>query len=230
MGCSTPGFPVFTVSWSFLKLTPIKSVIPSNHLVLCYPFLLLSSIFPSIRVFSSELALHIRWPNIGASASASVLSTNIQGWFPLGLTVLISLQSKGLSRVFSSTLSIYMHQLIPVSQTHLKHCISFLFLIMYLAFLFLLFIYLFLFICLFLTTVDLLALHGLRLVAASQGYSSLECLGFSIQWLLLFQNTGCRQWGFSSCGTRLSLSCLMTCGIFPDQWSNWCTLLWQAHS
>ena len=62
MGCSTPGFPVFTVSWSFLKLMPIKSVIPSNHLVLCYPFLLLSSIFPTIRVFSSELALHIRWP------------------------------------------------------------------------------------------------------------------------------------------------------------------------
>ena len=203
---------------------------PSNYHISLAPFssclqsFLASGSFPLSQLFASG------GQSTGASASVSVLLINIQGWFPLGLTVLISLQSKGLSRVFSSILSIYMHQLIPVSQTHLKHCISFLFLIMYLAFLFLLFIYLFLFICLFLTTVDLLALHGLRLVAASQGYSSLECLGFSIQWLLLFQNTGCRQWGFSSCGTRLSLSCLMTCGIFPDQWSNWCTLLWQAHS
>ena len=68
------------------------------------PLLLLSSIFLSIRVFSSESALHIRWLHIsiGASASSSVLPMNIQGWFPLGLTDLI-LQSKGLSRVFSST-------------------------------------------------------------------------------------------------------------------------------
>ena len=67
------------------------------------PLLLLSSIFLSIRVFSNESALHIRWLHIriGASASASVLPMNIQGWFPLGLTDLI-LQSKGLSRVFSS--------------------------------------------------------------------------------------------------------------------------------
>ena len=68
--------------------------------------LLLPSIFPSLRVFSNELAFHIRWPNywcIGTSASVSVLPMNIQGWFPLGLTGLISLQSKSLSRVFSST-------------------------------------------------------------------------------------------------------------------------------
>ena len=57
----------------------IELVMPSNHLILYRPLLLLPSIFPSIRVFSNELALHIRWPNIGASASASVLSTNIQG-------------------------------------------------------------------------------------------------------------------------------------------------------
>ena len=56
-----------------------------------------------------ELALCIRWPNIGASASASVLPMNIQGWFPLGLTGWISLQSKGLSRVFSST-TVWRHQ------------------------------------------------------------------------------------------------------------------------
>ena len=52
-----------TNSWSLLKLTSIESVMPSNHLILCCPLLLLPSIFPSIRVFSSESVLHIRWPN-----------------------------------------------------------------------------------------------------------------------------------------------------------------------
>ena len=53
----------FTISRSLLKLMSIESVMPSNHLILCCPLLLIPSIFPSIRVFSSELALHIRWPN-----------------------------------------------------------------------------------------------------------------------------------------------------------------------
>ena len=52
----------FTISWSLLKLMSIESVLPSSHLVLCCPLLLLPSIFPSIRVFSNELALHIRCP------------------------------------------------------------------------------------------------------------------------------------------------------------------------
>jgi len=52
----------FTISWSVLKLTSIESLMPSNHLVLCHPHLLLPSVFPSIRVFSNESALHIRWP------------------------------------------------------------------------------------------------------------------------------------------------------------------------
>ena len=52
----------FTISQSLLKLTSIESVMASNHLILCCPFLLLPSTFPSIRVFSSELVLHIRWP------------------------------------------------------------------------------------------------------------------------------------------------------------------------
>ena len=71
----------------------------SNDLILCWPFLLLPSILPSIRVFSNESSLHIRWPNsisIWASALASVLPMNIHGWFPLGLTGLNSLQSKTL--------------------------------------------------------------------------------------------------------------------------------------
>ena len=93
-----------TISQSLLKLTSIVLVMPSNHLVLCYLLLLLPSIFTSTRVFSNELALCIRWSrSIGDSASELVLPVNIQGWFPLGLTGLISLKSKGLSRVFSST-------------------------------------------------------------------------------------------------------------------------------
>ena len=81
----------FTISWSLLKLMSFESVMPSNHLILCCSLLLLPSIFPSIRVFSNESAIHIRWPSIGASASASVLTMNIQDWFPLELTSLISL-------------------------------------------------------------------------------------------------------------------------------------------
>ena len=88
---------------SLLKLTAIESVMPSSHLILRRPILLLPSIFPSIRVFSNESVFCIGGQSIGASASASVLPMNIQDWFPLGLTALISLQSKGLSRVFSNT-------------------------------------------------------------------------------------------------------------------------------
>ena len=53
----------FTISLSLLKLMSLESVMPSNHLILCHPLLFPTSIFPSIRVFSSESALHIRWPN-----------------------------------------------------------------------------------------------------------------------------------------------------------------------
>ena len=62
MDCSKPGFPVLTISRSLLKLMSIELVILSNHLILCYPLLLLPSIFPSIWVFSSETAFRIRWP------------------------------------------------------------------------------------------------------------------------------------------------------------------------
>ena len=84
-------------------------MMPSDHLILCRPLLLLPSVFPSIRVFFNESALCISGQNIGASASASVLPMNIQGWFPLWLTGLVSLLSKGLSRVFSST-TVWKHQ------------------------------------------------------------------------------------------------------------------------
>ena len=80
---------------SLPKLMSIESVMPSNHLILCRPLLLLPSIFPSIRVFSNESVLHITWPNIWVSTSTSVLPMNTQDWFPLELIGWISLQSKG---------------------------------------------------------------------------------------------------------------------------------------
>ena len=92
-----------TNSQSLLKLKSFKLVMPSNHLILCYPLLLLPSIFPSIRVFSNELALHIRWPKYWSFSFSISLPVNIQNLFPLGLTGLISFLSKGLSKVFSNT-------------------------------------------------------------------------------------------------------------------------------
>ena len=86
---------------SLLKLIAIQLVMPSNELIRCCPLLLLPSVFSSIRVFSNESTLLIRWLKYW-TASASVLSMNIQDWFPLGQTGLISLQSKGLSRTFTS--------------------------------------------------------------------------------------------------------------------------------
>ena len=62
MDCSLPGFLVHHQLLDLLKLTSTESVMPSNHLILCHTLLLLPSIFPSIRVFSNEPALHIRWP------------------------------------------------------------------------------------------------------------------------------------------------------------------------
>ena len=103
MDCSTPGFLVLHYLPEFDQTHVHWANVPPKHCILCHPLLLLPSIFPNIRVFSNESAHPIRWQNIGASASASVLPMNIQGWFPLGLSDLTSLLSKGLSRVFSST-------------------------------------------------------------------------------------------------------------------------------
>ena len=89
-----------TNSQSLLKLMSIESVMWSNHLILCHPLLLLPSIFPSIRVFPRSQFFTSGGQIIGVSASASVLPMNIQDWFPLGLTGLISLQSQGLFTVW----------------------------------------------------------------------------------------------------------------------------------
>ena len=96
---SSPGVVQIHVHWVS------DAIQPSHPLFL----LLLSSIFPSISVFSSQLALHIGGPSTGASASPSVLPMSIQNWSPLGFTGLISLQSKRLSRIFSNT-TIWKHQ------------------------------------------------------------------------------------------------------------------------
>ena len=100
-GCQTSLF--ITNSWSLLKLMSIVSVMPSNHLIPCRPLLLLPSIVPSIRVFSNELVLPIRWAKYWSFSFSSFPPVTIQGWFPLGWTGWISLLSKGLSRVFSKT-------------------------------------------------------------------------------------------------------------------------------
>ena len=97
-----------TNSWSLLKLISIESAMPSNHLILCRPLLLPPSIFPSIRVFSSESVLHIKWPKYW-NLSFSISPINTQDWSPLGWTGWISLQSKVFPRVFSNT-TVQKHQ------------------------------------------------------------------------------------------------------------------------
>ena len=93
-------------SRSLLKLMSIESVIPSNHLILCRPFSSCLQSFPASGSFQMSQLFISGGQRIGVSASTSVLPMNIQDWFPLGLTGWISLQSKGLSRVFSNTKSI----------------------------------------------------------------------------------------------------------------------------
>ena len=83
-------FLSFTVFWSLLKFMSIELMMPSNHLILCCPLLRLLSVFPSIKVFSNELALCIRWPKYWSFSFSLSPSNNIQDWFPLGLTGLIS--------------------------------------------------------------------------------------------------------------------------------------------
>ena len=101
--------PSFTISQSLLKFLSIELVVLSNHLILCHSLFLLPSIFPSIRVFSNELALHIRWPNYWSFSFSVSHANEYSGLIPLGLTGLISLLSKGLSRVFSKN-TVQKHQ------------------------------------------------------------------------------------------------------------------------
>ena len=92
-----------TNSRSSPKLMSIESVMPFSHLILCLPLLLLPPMPPSIRVFSNESTLHMRWPKYWSFSFSITPSKNTQDWSPLEWTGWISLQSKGLSRVFSNT-------------------------------------------------------------------------------------------------------------------------------
>ena len=100
-----------TNSWSLLKFTSTELVMPSNHLILVFPSCFQS--FPASGSFPMSQFFKSGGQSIGvsasASASASILPMNIQDWFPCGLTSLISLQSKGLSRVFSNA-TVWKHQ------------------------------------------------------------------------------------------------------------------------
>ena len=109
-----------TSSRSLLKLMSIESVMPSSHLILCCPLLLLPPIPPSTRVFPINQFFMWSGQSIGLSASASVFPKNTQGWSPLEWTGWISLQSKGLPRVFSNT-TVQKHQFFsaqPSSQSN----------------------------------------------------------------------------------------------------------------
>ena len=90
----------FTISWNLLKFMFIELVMPSNNFILCCSLLLLPSIFPSIRVFSNESAVHIRWPKYQSFTFSISPSNEYSGLISFSL---ISLLSKGLSRVFSNT-------------------------------------------------------------------------------------------------------------------------------
>ena len=103
MDCTLQATLFFTISWSLPKYMSTESMMLSNHPIFCFPLLFLPSIIPRIRVFSNELAVTSCGQSIGTSASASVFPMNTQSCFPLKLTGLIFLESKGLSRVFSGT-------------------------------------------------------------------------------------------------------------------------------
>ena len=98
-----------TISWSSLKLMFLESVMLSNYLILCHPLLLLPAIFSSIKVFSNEPAFHIMWPKYCSFSFSIVTSNEYLGLISFRWTGLISLQSKGHSRVFSNT-TVQKHQ------------------------------------------------------------------------------------------------------------------------
>ena len=119
MDCRMPGFTI-SVSQNLLKLRSIELVMLSNYLILCHPLLLLASVLPSFRVFSSDHLFASGGLSIRASASASVLPMNVHGWFPLGWLVwspccpressspasqFKSINSSGLSFLYDPTLT-----------------------------------------------------------------------------------------------------------------------------
>ena len=113
-----------TNSQSSLRLTSIESVMPSSYLILCRPLLLLFPIPPSIRVFSNESTLRMRWPKYWSFSFSIIPSKEHPGLISFRMDWLISLQSKGLSRVFSNT-TVQKHQFFgtqPFSQSNSHIC------------------------------------------------------------------------------------------------------------
>ena len=123
MNCNTPGLPVHYQLAEFTQTH--EWVMPSNHLILCHPLLLLPSIFPSIRVFSNESTLRFRWPKYWSFSFNISTSNEHPGLISFGMDLIpktgwISLQSKGISRVFSNT-TVQKHQFFgaqPSSQSN----------------------------------------------------------------------------------------------------------------
>ena len=105
MGCSMPSFPVHHQLWSLLKLMSIELVMPSNHLILCHPLLLLPSIFPRIRGFSKESVLHIRQPKYWSFSFSISLSSEYLGLIPFRMDWLDLLAAQGILK--SSTIPQY---------------------------------------------------------------------------------------------------------------------------
>ena len=127
MDCSMPGCPVHHQLPELLKVTSIELVMPSNHLILCCPLLCLPSTFPSIRVFSNESILCIRWPKHWSFSFSISPSNEYSGLISFGWTGWISLQSKGLSRVFSNA-TVQKHQFFGTqvslwSGSHIHTCL-----------------------------------------------------------------------------------------------------------
>ena len=122
MNRSMPGFPVlhYLLELAQTHVHWVSDATQSNHLILFHPLLLLPSIFPIIRAFPLSWFLATGGQNIGVSAVVSGLTMNIQGWFPLGLTGLISVLSKGLSRIFSST-TVQKQQFFSALMVQLSH-------------------------------------------------------------------------------------------------------------
>ena len=102
-----------TNSQSSPKPMSIESVMPSNYLILCCPLLLLPSLFPSIRVFSNKSALRMRWPKYWSFSFSISPSNEYSGLISFRMDCWISLQSKGLSRVFSNTI-VQKHQFFSI--------------------------------------------------------------------------------------------------------------------
>ena len=121
MNRSTPGLPVHHKLPEFLKLMSIKWVIPCSHLILCRPRLLLPPIPPSIRVFSNESTLPMRWPKYWSFSFSISPSNEHPGLIPLGWIGSISLKSKELSRVFSNTV-VQKHQFFGAQLSSQSNC------------------------------------------------------------------------------------------------------------